>query len=552
MIAAVYARKSTEQNGVGDEDKSVTRQVEHAKAYAIKKGWTVAEEHIYVDDGISGAEFVKRPGFARLMNALKPKPAFQYLVMSEESRLGREAIETAYAMKQIMDAGVRTFFYLEDRERTLDTAMDKIMLSLSTFAAEMEREKAAQRTYDAMSHKAKAGYVTGNRVYGYDNVPVGEPRQHVIRRINNQEKAVVLRIFKQCAAGDGLSRIAKQLNADHVPPPRRGIHGWAPSCIREILHRSLYSGVIYWNRTQTIQRGGTRKQRKRSETEWLRLDAPDLRIIAPDLWKQVQARHAHNRTVWLRDQQGRLQSRPAGGDLISPYLLSGIAQCAWCGGSLVGLSRAKGTRHRRVYVCILAHKRGSTVCQNNLRLPQETLDSAILHALNDVLDERVLEVAVEQALRKLREGRTALPDRRTTTLRELSLIESRLTHLVEAIATGDTSKAVFATLKSEEARKEVLQTQLTELADLGKIASLDAKRVARDLRERVSDVRGLLGRHVTRARQMLRKVLDGRIVCEPFEENGVRGCRYRATGSYGRLFASGLASVNHGGGGEGI
>jgi hypothetical protein len=38
MIAAIYARKSTEQNGVGDEEKSVTRQIEHAKAYATKKG----------------------------------------------------------------------------------------------------------------------------------------------------------------------------------------------------------------------------------------------------------------------------------------------------------------------------------------------------------------------------------------------------------------------------------------------------------------------------------------------------------------------------------
>ena len=32
MIAAIYARKSTEENGVADEDKSVTRQVEHARA----------------------------------------------------------------------------------------------------------------------------------------------------------------------------------------------------------------------------------------------------------------------------------------------------------------------------------------------------------------------------------------------------------------------------------------------------------------------------------------------------------------------------------------
>ena len=48
---------------------------------------------------------MKRPGFLRLLNALKPKPPFQVLIMSEESRLGREQIETAYALKQIMDAG---------------------------------------------------------------------------------------------------------------------------------------------------------------------------------------------------------------------------------------------------------------------------------------------------------------------------------------------------------------------------------------------------------------------------------------------------------------
>ena len=74
MICAIYARKSTEQTGVSDEEKSVTRQIEHATAYALKKGWTVSETHIYADDGISGAEFVKRPGFMRLMNALKPRP----------------------------------------------------------------------------------------------------------------------------------------------------------------------------------------------------------------------------------------------------------------------------------------------------------------------------------------------------------------------------------------------------------------------------------------------------------------------------------------------
>jgi site-specific DNA recombinase len=99
MIAAIYARKSTDQSAVADEAKSVTRQIAHAKAYADRKGWTVPETYLFVDDGISGAEFANRPGFVRLMAALKPRPPFQVLIMSEESRLNGRPSKTAYALK---------------------------------------------------------------------------------------------------------------------------------------------------------------------------------------------------------------------------------------------------------------------------------------------------------------------------------------------------------------------------------------------------------------------------------------------------------------------
>ena len=69
MIAAIYARKSTEQH-VADDQRSVARQIAHAKEYALRKGWTVDDAHVYVDDGISGAEFANRPGFVRLMSSL--------------------------------------------------------------------------------------------------------------------------------------------------------------------------------------------------------------------------------------------------------------------------------------------------------------------------------------------------------------------------------------------------------------------------------------------------------------------------------------------------
>lgn len=112
---------------------------------------------------------------------------------------------------------------ISDQERKLDTAMDKIMASLAGFVAEMEREKASQRTHDAMLRKAKARYVTGNNVFGYDNVPVyGEERrpdgtqkrQHVVRQINPTQAKTVVRIFEMYAAGFGLASIAETLNAE--------------------------------------------------------------------------------------------------------------------------------------------------------------------------------------------------------------------------------------------------------------------------------------------------------------------------------------------------
>ena len=74
MRAAIYARKSTEQN-VTDDAKSVTRQVELARDFAISRVWTVEDAQIYMDDGISGAEFKTRAGLTALRLAAKRMPA---------------------------------------------------------------------------------------------------------------------------------------------------------------------------------------------------------------------------------------------------------------------------------------------------------------------------------------------------------------------------------------------------------------------------------------------------------------------------------------------
>jgi hypothetical protein len=92
----------------------VNRQIEHAKANAQQKGWTLDDGLVFVDDGISGAEFAT--GLLCLINALKPRPAFQVLIMSAQSGLGREMTQTMGALGEIVRAGVRVFYYMDGRE----------------------------------------------------------------------------------------------------------------------------------------------------------------------------------------------------------------------------------------------------------------------------------------------------------------------------------------------------------------------------------------------------------------------------------------------------
>ena len=185
-----------------------------------------------------------------------------------------------------------------------------------------------------------------------------------------------------------------------------------------------------------------------------------------------------------------------------------------------------------------------------MEIRQDILDSAILHAMTEVLDERVLEASVTAALERIKNEREKFPDQRLALERELSLIETRLHHLVEAIACGRSTDKVFDSLNEVEARKKVVVQELSTWDSLNQVVSLDAKRLAKDLRSRLGDIPALFARHVPQARQMLRKLLDGDIVCEPILEGGRAGYRFTATGTFDRLL-TGMKVVNDGGGGQG-
>jgi len=172
MIAAIYARKSTEQPGVAEAQKSVTRQKDLARAFAEAQGWTVDPAYVFEDDGISGAEFDRRPGYQRLLPALKPRAPFNVLVVAEQKAIGREAYETQMTIKTLAKAGVEVFEYMHGRSLTPRNAMDKAMGSLQGFGDELHREQSSERVHEGHAQRARKGYCVGGRVFGYRNIDV--------------------------------------------------------------------------------------------------------------------------------------------------------------------------------------------------------------------------------------------------------------------------------------------------------------------------------------------------------------------------------------------
>jgi site-specific DNA recombinase len=345
MIAAIYCRKSTEQ-AVAAEMKSVVRQEENARAFAVKNGWSVCD--VFVDDGISGAEFAKRPGFQRMLAASRER-RYAILIVSEQKSIGREMSETAYVIKQLALDGVEVFEYVHGRSLTPKTWMDKVMSAVQSGADEAHRVASAERIHEAQSRLARNGYVCGGRTYGYRNVTVtngvdawGYPlRSHVDRVPEPAEAAVVLQIYQLFDSGLGLKNIAKRLTSEKAPPPRPYHRkdgslpkpGWAPSTVRAILMRDIYRGAPTWNQRKKRNAWGQQAEEARPESEWQRATREDLRIVPEDLWARVAARRKETEGHVLRFDSGRMAGRPTKSAVVN--LLAGMAQCSECGGGMV-------------------------------------------------------------------------------------------------------------------------------------------------------------------------------------------------------------------------
>ena len=101
-----------------------------ARECVLSHDWTIDPAHVFTDDGVSGAEFERRPGLQKLLRAIAQRPPFQVLIVSEQKSLGRESSQTQYLIKQLAEAGVEVWSYMDDKSLTPRNWLDKAMSAM--------------------------------------------------------------------------------------------------------------------------------------------------------------------------------------------------------------------------------------------------------------------------------------------------------------------------------------------------------------------------------------------------------------------------------------
>jgi DNA invertase Pin-like site-specific DNA recombinase len=544
MICAIYSRKSTAQDGNADE-QSVARQIATARRFAAARGWTVGDEHVYSDSGISGAEFARRPGLVHLLAALKPRPPFDVLLIGDRDRLGREQIETSYVLKQLVMAGVRVFEVGKagGPEITLTSPTDKVLSAVTAFAGELEREQARARTHAALEHRARAGRAVGGTCFGYTSARTAEG--YVTRVIAPAEAQVLVRMFALAAEGHGVKAIARTLNADAALAPRKAgrIAGWAPASVRFALHNELYRGVAVWNRSRKRDAWGQRRKTRRDVGDHLRIDVPSLRIIDEPLWQRAHERLSAARALYFAKagERARDGGRPVSGSA-ARYLLSGLATCAGCGGSMFVHRRGA---HADRWGCMTRHLRGATICGNGLEVRLDDTDAAVLTAVErHLLRVDVVETAMLKAMAEVQaqDGQDGAGD----ALRgELARLDAEVGRLADAIARGGDLPSLVALLGEREQRRAHVRAALAD-HERQRVAPRDAGAVLDVMRAALVEWQATLLAETGAARAALQALIRGRFVFTPVEHDGVRGYSFEAPGTIAPVIAGIVQTVSKG------
>lgn len=271
-----------------------------------------------------------------------------------------------------------------------------------------------------------------------------------------------------------------------------------------MLYRKRYYGIIEYGKTKKVRKSGSASKREKSNNV-KSMERKDLRIVEPELWKKVQARLKKVREIYARENNGNLISRPDSGRE-SKYLLSGLARCGCCGGSITMLG---GQKHKHYYYgCTYQHKRGSTVCSNNKRIHMKELDDAVIASIEqNVLTPKIYDDVIERAIKLIKQHQKENPNLRSEIKKEIKKIENELSKFMSVIASGEIPESILSEINTREERLKLLRDEIQRHEQTLDKDDLHYPRLKVEGRKRLDNFNELLHTNIPKARQVLRKLL---------------------------------------------
>ena len=197
----IYTRVSTSMQVDG---YSLDAQREKLRGYAAYQEMTVVGE--YSDEGFSGKNIQGRMEFRRMLEDIQTqKDSVDYVLVFKLSRFGRNAADVLNSLQLMQDYGVNLICVEDGIDSSKESG--KLMISVLSAVAEIERENIRAQTMAGREQKAREGKWNG----GF--APYGYRLENGLILIAEDEAEVIRIIYDRYVhTSDRISTIAEYLN----------------------------------------------------------------------------------------------------------------------------------------------------------------------------------------------------------------------------------------------------------------------------------------------------------------------------------------------------
>lgn len=372
----LYTRVSTSMQMEG---YSLDAQKERLKKYAQGNDMIIAGE--YSDQGKSGKSIEGRTDFQRMLNDISnKKDGVSFVLVFKLSRFGRNAADTLNSLQFMQDYGVN----LISVEDGIDSSKDagKLMISVLSAVAEIERENILVQTMEGRKQKAREGRWNGGFApYGYSL-----DKENSVLIVNEEEAEAIRIIFDKFVHTNlGYNGVVKYLNNNGIKKKARQngyLTQFTVSTVKAILDNPVYCGKIAYGRRKNTKVEGTRNEyRVIAQKDFDVFDGKHEAIISEELWKDAQAKR--------RATAKRLEKKH---DLEHEHVLSGILKCPVCGAGMYGnvkrMKREDGTYYKSYFSYACKHRlnRDGHKCDYHKQWSEEKVDGAVAEIIKNLVN----------------------------------------------------------------------------------------------------------------------------------------------------------------------